>query len=458
MPTWFDIKAKADSAADVYLYDEIGGWGINAKDFINEVRATGAKKINLRINSPGGSVFDGLAIYNFLKGQDVTVQVDGLAASIASIIAMAGKEVRIAGNGFLMIHNPWGGAMGDSEEMRQTADLLDKIRDSLVGTYAAKTGKDSETIKRWMDDETWFSAEEAKANGFVDTITDEIAFSASTRSFRKAPAILNKPSTTAPEAAKRAFRKGIQQVEDGKGGDGLEPATVKEARALADGETPTEAKVRKAYRWWARNERFLDADADSPADVSANLWGGAAGRDWFRSKYEELEIEEDDDDLNDNNNKDMEKLLNALAGVGLVPSAQIDEDAAVAAFQTAFASVIENHKTTLEALTSERDALKAKLDEQAKAEIVAKVDAAVADGRIKAEVKDSWVAQIIADSKAACLLDAIQIVKPGADPVGAPASPSAKTSADLRAEFDAITDPKKRTAFWSANKAQLLKR
>lgn len=455
MSTWFDIKAKAEAEADVFLYDEIGGFGVNARDFISQIRASGAKKINLRINSPGGSVFDGLAIYNFLKEQDVTVQVDGLAASIASIIAMAGKEIRIASNGFLMIHNPWGGAMGDSEEMRQTADLLDKIRDSLVGTYAKKTGKDAETIKRWMDEETWFSAEEAKANGFVDTITDEVSFSASVRSFKKAPPILNKPSTTAPDAAKRAFRKGIQQVEDGKAGDGLEPATVKEARALAAGETPTEAKVRKANRWWARNERFLDAEADSPADVSANLWGGAAGRDWFRAKYAELERQEDDDLDDNNNNNDMEKLLNALAGVGLVPSAQIDEDAAVAAFTAAFASVTETHKTAIEALTSERDALKAKLDEAAKVEISNKVETAIKEGRIKSDLKDQWIAQISADSSALELLNSISAPVIGAEPVGAPA---AKTSVDLRAEFDAITDPKKRSAFWSAHKAQLLKK
>lgn len=454
MKTWFDIKAKAEAEADVFLYDEIGGFGVNARDFISQIRSSGAKKINLRINSPGGSVFDGLAIYNFLKEQDVTVQVDGLAASIASVIAMAGKEVRIAGNGFLMIHNPWGGAMGDSEEMRQTADLLDKIRDSLVGTYAKKTGKDHDTIKRWMDEETWFSANEAKEHGFVDTITDEVAFSASVRSFKKAPEILNKPSPTAPDAAKRAFRKGIQQVEDGKAGDGLEPATVKEARALAAGETPTEAKIRKANAWWGRNERFLDAEADSPADVSANLWGGAAGRDWFRAKYNELERQEEETESNLNDNT-MEKLLNALAENGLLPSAQIDEDAAVTQFTSAFAAILNNHTEALAAITSERDGLKAKLDEIAKAEVSNKVENAIKDGRIKSELKDQWIAQISADPSALELLNSISAPVLGAEPVGAPA---AKTSVDLRAEFDAITDPKKRSAFWSVHKAQLLKK
>lgn len=95
-----------------------------------------------------------------------------------------------------------------------------------------------------------------------------------------------------PDGVKRACRKGIAQVEEGLGGDGLEPATVKEARSLASGDMPTEAKIRKAHRWWARNERFLDAEADTPADVAANLWGGSAGMRWFRGLYDDLDTSE----------------------------------------------------------------------------------------------------------------------------------------------------------------------
>lgn len=450
MKTWFDIQAKANDEAEIYLYDEIGGWGVTAKSFIDAVRATGAKRINLRINSPGGSVFDGLAIYNFLRGQDVTVQIDGLAASISSIIALAGKTVRMAGNGFFMIHNPWGGAVGEADEMRQTADLLDKIRDSLVGTYAAKTGKDHDTIKEWMNSETWFSAAEAKEAGFVDEVTDEIAFAASTRSFRNAPDALKAVSKTAPQAARRAFDKGVQQVEDGKGGDGLEPATVKEARSLKVGEAPTEAKIRKAYRWWARNERFLEAEADSPADVAANLWGGAAGRDWFRSLYAQLDEETDSTKTPDNSEtkpQPMTKLLQSLAAAGLISSADVAEDTAVTEFEHFFA-----------AYKKAKDDAVAALEQIANAKVVSTVEAAIADGRISASVKDAWVAQIQADAKAAELLAAIQAPKPGADPVGSPAGAGGKTSDELRAEFDRITDPKQRTAFWSAHKAQLLKR
>lgn len=361
MKTWFDVKAKASDPeeAEIFLYDEIGGFGVNAKGFIDSVRQMNPKKITLRINSPGGSVFDGLAIYNFLKERDVTVQIDGLAASIASVIAMAGKEVKIAGNGFLMIHNPWGGAMGDADDMRETADLLDKIRDSLISTYAAKTKKEREKIKEWMENETWFSADEAMENGFADSITDQIAFSASINRFTKVP-----------EALKAHGQK----------------------------------------------------------------------------------------------KNNMENLLKALLEAGLIQSADVSEETATAQFTEAFASLkkvaeenIVSLTEKLNATTAELTEAKAKLDEQAKTEIVAKVDAAIADGRIKAEVRDSWVAQITTDPKALSLLDGIETPKPGANPVGAP-SASGSTSVDLRAEFDAITDPKKRTAFWSAHKAQLLNR
>ena len=147
MRKWYDIKASADkSGAEIYLYDEIGGWGISAKDFIAEVRALSGQPIALHIHSPGGSVLDGHAIYNALlrhKG-GLTIQIDGLAASMASVVAMAGRPVRMAENAFLMIHNPWSISMGDSEQMRKDAELLDRMRDGLVNIYAQKTGKDIE--------------------------------------------------------------------------------------------------------------------------------------------------------------------------------------------------------------------------------------------------------------------------------------------------------------------------
>lgn len=178
---WYSIKnAAGNAAAEVFIHDEIGIFGITAKAFIDEVRAMKPQALTVRLNSVGGSVFDGLAIYNFLKGlPDVTVKIDGLAASMGSVIAMAGKRIEMAANGFIMIHNPSSWVDGEAADMRETADLLDKIRDSLITTYTARTGKDYETVKGWMDAETWFNAEEAQANGFIDGITEELAMAAS---------------------------------------------------------------------------------------------------------------------------------------------------------------------------------------------------------------------------------------------------------------------------------------
>lgn len=199
--SWYEVKNSATgNGAEIYLYDEIGGWGVSAKDFIAEVKALTGQPIALHIHSPGGSILDGHAIYNALlrhKG-GLTVQIDGLAASMASVIAMSGRPVRMAENAFLMIHNPWSVAIGDSEDMRKSADLLDKMRDGLVNIYAQKTGKEEEEIEEMMDAETWLTASEAKDQGFIDEITDklEIAASFDLKKFGKVPQALAKPVDT----------------------------------------------------------------------------------------------------------------------------------------------------------------------------------------------------------------------------------------------------------------------
>jgi ATP-dependent Clp endopeptidase proteolytic subunit ClpP len=205
MRNWYEIKASADkTGAEIYLYDEIGGWGISAKDFIAEVKALSGQPISLHIHSPGGSILDGHAIYNALlrhKG-GLTIQIDGLAASMASVVAMAGRPVRMAENAFLMIHNPWSVSMGDSEQMRKDADLLDRMRDGLVNIYAQKTGKDEGDIEEMMDAETWLTAAEAKDMGFVDEITDRLDMAASfdLHKFSKVPqALVDNPTKAMSE-------------------------------------------------------------------------------------------------------------------------------------------------------------------------------------------------------------------------------------------------------------------
>lgn len=180
MKSWYQITNKSDIAAEVCIYDEIGMFGITARDFLNELKSVGNRKITLRINSPGGEVFDGLAIYNRLSehAPGVEVKIDGIAASMASVIAMVGSPITMAENALLMIHNPNGICMGDATDMRDLADMLDKVKGSLTGAYERKTGKTSDEITAMMNDETWMNAEEAKAHGFIDEITQPMKMAA----------------------------------------------------------------------------------------------------------------------------------------------------------------------------------------------------------------------------------------------------------------------------------------
>lgn len=170
-----------DENGELLIYDQIGEsfWeeGITAKTFSRDLRALGKKikNITVRINSPGGSVWDGLAIYNTLKQHNarVLVLVDGLAASIASVIAMAGDDVQMADSALMMIHNPSSVVAGDSRSMREAADVMDKTKEQLVKAYAAKTGMDSEEIARLLDDETWMTSDEAFEMGFIDGIVED---------------------------------------------------------------------------------------------------------------------------------------------------------------------------------------------------------------------------------------------------------------------------------------------
>ena len=196
---------KTGKRGEIYIYEDIGeGWygGLTAKAFSDTMRELGdVSALDIYINSPGGSVFDGVAIYNQIKrfsGEKI-VHIDGIAASIASVIAMAGDEVRIAANGMMMIHDPWGMSIGTADEMRKTAESLDKIRDTITGTYVSKTGQDTQKVLNWMADETWLNADEAVELGFADKITEEKAVKAEftlLSKFNKVPDQLKKQSRT----------------------------------------------------------------------------------------------------------------------------------------------------------------------------------------------------------------------------------------------------------------------
>jgi len=147
MKNWYALSAKAAQLeTEVTIFDEIGGFGVSADQFIADLQKIPADhKILLRIHSPGGEVFDGNAIATALSRRgNVEVQIEGIAASMATLISLSGRPVKMAENGFYMIHNPWGAAMGDAEELRKQAELLDRIRGNMVNAYSAKTGQSPE--------------------------------------------------------------------------------------------------------------------------------------------------------------------------------------------------------------------------------------------------------------------------------------------------------------------------
>ena len=196
---WYQFSAVSNDTAEVLLYEQIGasmwGDGTSAKQFVEELRALrGIKLLTVRLNSPGGSVFDGFTIYNALARFPARVEtvIDGMALSIASVIALAGKTVRMAKNALYMIHDPQGMAMGTADDMRSMAGTLDKVKQNIVNTYQDKTLKPAPEIESLMQAETWFTAAEALAAGFIDEVTTDMAVENSfdLSRFKHPPAVL----------------------------------------------------------------------------------------------------------------------------------------------------------------------------------------------------------------------------------------------------------------------------
>ncbi len=182
-PANFSIKASADGVEVVEIFDMIGGWGVWASEMIPALRRIDGegKKVEIRVNSPGGDVFEGVSIANairFMKA-DTTVVVYGLAASAASVIAVSADELKMPANSMLMIHRPRMVAVGESQDLRSGADLLDKIEVQLVDTYAAKAkAADRDTLAEMVSAETWLTAEEAVAIGLADIVMDDVKMAA----------------------------------------------------------------------------------------------------------------------------------------------------------------------------------------------------------------------------------------------------------------------------------------
>lgn len=204
MGAGYSMKARAEEA-DIYIYEDVGsGWfgGVSAKQFATDLKALGAvTTINLHVNSFGGEVFEGLAIYRQLADHSarIVAHVDGIAASIASVIIMAADEILITENGMIMVHDASGGCFGRAEDMRKIADLLDTITGTIAEVYVARTGMDAPGVRALMSAETWMTAAEAVANGFASSIVENLRVAAysgdvARHQFKHAPqALLTSP-------------------------------------------------------------------------------------------------------------------------------------------------------------------------------------------------------------------------------------------------------------------------
>jgi ATP-dependent Clp protease protease subunit len=233
MKPFFTMKSAGNGEGEILIYDQIGegffGDGMSAKAFDAELKNLGdVKSLNVRINSPGGSVFDGLAIYNTLKNHSArkTVTVDGIAASAASLIAMAGDEIVMPDNAFMLIHEPRALAQGTATDMLTVAADLEKMTESFAGIYAGRSGSDADAAKKLMGEDRLMTAAEAKACGYADKVTSAVKMTAAY------------DLTLLPEAARKAVADAIAALgeEDEAAKRALAEKSAAEAKAKGDAE------------------------------------------------------------------------------------------------------------------------------------------------------------------------------------------------------------------------------
>ncbi|HAF94039.1 MAG TPA: Clp protease ClpP [Pseudomonas sp.] len=234
---WYSIRAVGEAEQkiiEVYLYGEIGYWGMTASDFIRDLKAQddGTSPVRVMIDSVGGDLFDGIAIHNMLQalGERCTVHIVGACFSAASVAACGAHRVEMADNALFMVHNPWTVAAGDSDELRKVAEMMDKAFESIVASYnrRALTVDDAE-LRRMINAETWLTPPEALAIGFVDAVTPADQAKASNCAHGK---ILNRYRNT-PQAAHDLLASAEPEPEDDPDSDQPDAATLATELAAA---------------------------------------------------------------------------------------------------------------------------------------------------------------------------------------------------------------------------------
>lgn len=203
---WIRINKTENRTAEIFIYDEISFWGVSAQDVAQKIKDLDVDHIDLRINSPGGLVFDGVAIYNLFKQHKATVNVyiDGIAASIASVIAMAGDRIYMADNAMIMIHKPLILMFGNATELRKEADVLDQIEKTLISTYRTRVDMEEDELSALLEAETWIDANTALESKFIDEITSSRKEAASAAQMFDLSSFRHTPKTWDVLAKKKA--------------------------------------------------------------------------------------------------------------------------------------------------------------------------------------------------------------------------------------------------------------
>ncbi|NUU67043.1 Clp protease ClpP [Enterobacteriaceae bacterium BIT-l23] len=316
---WYEIRALAAGRVEVYIYDVIGAWGVSAQRFASDCREVGvfeAAAIDLHIHSPGGDVMDGFAIYNTLARltAKVDIWIDGVAASMASMIAcLPGATVHMPENAWMMIHKPWGGVAGDSDDMREYADWLDRNESLMLNAYMQKTGLSQEALEAMLKAETWMNGAEALANGFADVLEPELQAAAcinenKLKDFGNMPQeIKNLFTPRAHTAQNRPQPKGENGTEPSIQGEHQNPGQASQQQA----QQPLMGNIDISALAAQLQQNMQQANAQRVADVSAVFEQFPA----FASLKAECIA-----DMSCNAEQARSKLLSALAA-GTTPSA-----------------------------------------------------------------------------------------------------------------------------------------
>lgn len=420
---WYRIKALDGASAEVLIYDEIDPWwGVSAATFAKDLAQLSADTITVRINSPGGDVYEAIALLNTLRGHParIVTVVDGLAASAASFVAMAGDEVVVGRNAELMIHDAWVYASGNAEELRKHAENLDRISNNIASIYAERAGGTVEEWRAVMQAETWFSAAEAVAAGLADrtevAASTELApvarfdLSAFNYAGRRAAPAPRTPSATEAEANEKGTRmtalaaiaKRLGVAED------ADEATVTAAfDKLAARPSAAIAPVELPFN--DKDIAFLKALVASGPELLATA--GAAVAEGVSPDVAAIA-----QPVADSFEESIATAQEALTVWGqdgdTAPAPPPAEEPAPAAANRLPAGVVAIDAASLSALQEAARRGDQARTEQERAERAAAVDNAVRTGRIAPASRDTWLARVNKDPRELATLNALEPVFP----------------------------------------------